>query len=519
MAMTEIQLGKQQSEFILRLADDFPCYAESCLMLRAKSGRIMPFKLNRAQRYIHERLQKQMEETGRIKALVLKGRQQGCSTYIEGRFYHRAHMGRGLRAFILSHETDSSINLFNMARRFHENCPEGLRPKTDRSNRRELIFAGQDCSYRVATAGADAVGRSETIQLFHGSEVAFWPHADDHAAGAMQAVPDEEGTEIILESTANGMANMFHHMWVKAEQGGSDYQAIFVPWFWQEEYRKIIPDDFALSEEEKKYQEAHAVSMGEMVWRRSKIAEIGEEKFRREYPATAAEAFQTSGKGLLIQPEDILEARKMKNIKPHGARVGGCDPAGDGENGDRTVFAIRQGRVLLYTETMQGKKTTEIAARLAHLYQHWRLDRMFVEKDGLGAGVVDRAQELIQGVVGVNAGEAPMQPDRYFNKRAEMWGEMAKWFADKPVSIPDDDELQADLTCMRACFDSNSRLKLEPKTKIRKDFGRSPDIGDAMGLTFAYPVSSLYDEAIEFENESVKRRKEYKPGRSAKRLN
>jgi len=494
MATSEMKFDKQQSTFILRLADDFPYYAETCLMLRAKSGQIIPFKMNKAQLYIHKRLESQKADTGRVKALILKGRQQGCSTYVEGRFYHRAHIGRGLRAFILSHESDSSINLFNMARRFHENCPEGLKPKTDRSNRRELIFAGQDCSYRVATAGADAVGRSETIQLFHGSEVAFWPHADDHASGVLQAVLDEDGTEIILESTANGMANMFHSMWVKAERGESDYQAIFVPWFWQEEYRKTVPDGYVLTEDEEKYQEAHGISLEAIVWRRSKIAEIGDEKFKREYPATASEAFQTSGKGLLIQPEDILAARKKKTIRPYGARVGGCDPAGDGENGDKTVFAIRQGRVLLYTETMQGKKTTEIAARLVHLFQSWKLDAMFVEKDGLGAGVVDRAQELIHGVIGVNAGETPVKPDRYFNKRAEMWGEMANWFADHPVMIPDDDEVQADLMVMRACFDSNSRLKLESKARIRKDFGRSPDIGDAIGLTFAYPVSSLHED-------------------------
>jgi hypothetical protein len=90
------------------------------------------------------------------------------------------------------------------------------------------------------------VGRSSTIQLFHGSEVAFWPHADTHAAGILQAVADAPGTEIILESTANGVGNFFHQLWASAERGASDFIAVFVPWHWQEEYRRPPPEGFAL---------------------------------------------------------------------------------------------------------------------------------------------------------------------------------------------------------------------------------------------------------------------------------
>ena len=76
------------------------------------------------------------------------------------------------------------------------------------------------------------------MQFFHGSEVAFWPNAAAHAAGILQAIPDEVGTEVFKESTANGVGNYFHKEWQDAESGLSDYIAIFVPWFWSEEYRK-----------------------------------------------------------------------------------------------------------------------------------------------------------------------------------------------------------------------------------------------------------------------------------------
>ncbi len=489
MSKTKARPKSARAQKALRLRSDFPYYAKSFLKIRSKSGKIEPLQLNTAQQYIHDLVETQKRETGKVRALILKGRQQGCSTYVEARFYHRTSLGRGLRAFILSHEADSSANLFTMAMRFNENCPPAMRPATDRSNRQELVFSRTNCSYRVATAGKDNVGRSETIQLFHGSEVAYWPHASAHASGALQAVPDEEGTEIFLESTANGMANLYHQMWVKAEKGLSDYIAIFVPWFWQEEYQRAVPREFVLNQEEEVYMEDHQIPIECMVWRRAKIADIDEDEFRREYPATAAEAFQTSGKGILIPPENIMAARKgPKNIHPMGPTIGGCDPAGEGENGDRTAFAVRRGRVVLHTEYFQSMRPMEIVDHILKFMEAWQIDKMFVDKGGLGAGIVDRARELSNDVIGVMGGQKTSKPDRYKNKRGECWGEMAAWFNDPPVVIPDDDEVQADLMTVKAQYNSNSILVLDSYEKMREEFDRSPDLGVAISLTFAFPV-------------------------------
>jgi hypothetical protein len=98
------------------------------------------------------------------------------------------------------------------------------------------------------------------VQLFHGSEVGFWPNAQQHAAGILQAIPDEPGTEVFKESTANGVGNYFHKEWQDAEAGLSEYIAIFVPWFWSEEYRKEVPEGFTLDDEEEKYREAYGLT-------------------------------------------------------------------------------------------------------------------------------------------------------------------------------------------------------------------------------------------------------------------
>ena len=91
--------------------------------------------------------------------------------------------------------------------------------KVHEHNSKELIFGVLDSGYKLGTAENKSAGRSSTIQLFHGSEVAFWPNAAEHAKGIMQAIPDAFNTEAILESTANGVGNYFHQQWQKAEAG------------------------------------------------------------------------------------------------------------------------------------------------------------------------------------------------------------------------------------------------------------------------------------------------------------
>ncbi len=97
-----------------RLRDDFPYYAEKCLKIRPKKGGLLSFKLNRVQQHLHEAVERQLAETGRIRALILKARQPGCSTYVEGRFYWRVTHRPCVRAFILTHQQDATDNRLAM---------------------------------------------------------------------------------------------------------------------------------------------------------------------------------------------------------------------------------------------------------------------------------------------------------------------------------------------------------------------------------------------------------------------
>lgn len=472
------------------LRADFVRYAHKALKIRTKSGRIEPLILNTAQRHIHDRIEEQRAKTGKVRAIILKGRQQGCSTYVEGRLYWRTTLSTGKRAFILTHDQEATNTIFELAKRYHEHTLDPLRPSTSASNAKELVFDVLDSGYKVGTAGSKAAGRGSTIQFLHGSEVAFWPHAEEHFAGLMQAIPGGNDTEVILESTANGVGGLFHRLWQEAERGESEYQAIFVPWFWQEEYRLPVPQGFALEPEELDYLNAHGLTMEQMAWRRNKLRELGDPLlFRQEYPATPSEAFVTTGIDSFIQGEVVSQARRDWRVEGYGPVVVGVDPARFGK--DRTSIVFRQGRKAWGLEYIKHADNMTLAGRIRKILEGpAKVERIFIDVGG-GAGVVDRLHEMgfKTNVRAINFGGSPSDSVRYRNKRAEMWGEMKEWLCQEmPVQIPDDDALHADLVAPSYKYTSSNQLLLEAKEDMAKRGLRSPDGADALALTFAEPV-------------------------------
>lgn len=497
-----------------RLKDDFEFYARNCLFIRTKEGGIANFALNDAQQYIHSKLEAQRTKTGKVRAIILKGRQQGASTLIGGRYFWRTTHRTGVRTFILTHDAEATANLFAMTDRYHQHCPHYVKPAVGNANAKELTFPLLDSEYKVGTAGNKAVGRGSTITYFHGSEVAFWPNADEHVKGVMQAVPDAEDTEIILESTANGMGNFFHQQWKKAEAGESDYIAVFVPWFWQTEYAKDVPRDFAYTEDEEKLSEHYNLTKEQIYWRRIKVVELstngadGERSFKQEYPCNAAEAFQITGKDGLIKPDVVMRARKNSVAGGIGPLVVGVDPS---RGGDRFSTINRQHRKAYNLKSYHGDEVDTLGKAVAICKRILdtvcpiagrKPDMMFVDAGG-GADLVDRLHELgYRGRVRAIAfGSSALEPSRWINKRTEMWGLANLWLKDEhlPVQIPDEDTLHADLCASFYSRDSNDVIKLWPKDKIKEEIGFSPDEGDAFALTFAEPAE--YFDQDEEEDE------------------
>ena len=444
--------------------------------------------------YVHELLEKQLFETGKVRAIVLKGRQQGMSTFIGARFAHRVITKRGMKAFILTHEAEATTNLFEITKRYIDNLPSGLCPKPDSSAANKLYFKTFDSGYAVGTAGNKAVGRSQTIQLFHGSECGYWPHPEEHAKGVLQAVSRENGTEIIIESTANGIGNYFHRIWQSAIQGDSEYLPIFVPWYWQEEYMSPIKST-DWSEDELDLLEAFTsdgLRPEHLAWRRLKIAEFsndpeqGSNAFKSEFPFTWEESFRSPIDDVYINSTMVVKARNNAVEDNETGLIIGVDVA-IGDN-DRTAIIRRRGRRAYDLETWKNHNTMETVGRLRNIIEIEKPYKMYIDVIGVGAGVVDRLHE--QGyweiVEGINVANRASERLKYHNKRAELWAALKEWLdSESPVDIPDNDMLHGELCNIGFKTDSTGRLVIESKDDIKKRGLPSPDCADSLILTFS----------------------------------
>jgi hypothetical protein len=342
--MTE-ELTESQKKARKRLYDDFAFYARHCIKIRTKQGKIAPLVLNRVQERFMERVLAQLEHNGKVRMVVLKARQQGLSTVISALQYWWLSQRKAQKGLVMAHESESTTSLFDMYRRIHDNVPDIVRPSTKYSSRSELVFDKLDSALRVATAGGRGVARGEMLTFAHLSEVAFWPpaFANNNFNGLVQAIPEESGTFIFLESTAQGVTGKFYEMAQgadRADQHWNGYELFFSAWYESAEYRETAPADFKRTPEEEDliaaFSDKGLTSNDQLYWRRKKVATNGLDLFKQEYPATAEEAFLSTGRPIFNNeyvterlrtpkaPETIMaveETYDEKNGRPLPLRV------------------------------------------------------------------------------------------------------------------------------------------------------------------------------------------------------
>lgn len=278
----------------------------------AKKG-FVPFIFNDAQKKVNEALEGQLKRDGKVRALVLKARQQGISTYCTARTAWKSYFTPNARSVVMAHDSATSDALFTMSKNLIDYMDEEFRPQLVASNAKEIKFEHNQAGYRLYTAGSPEAGRGTTPSIAHLSEVAFWTFDEKILAGLFQGISQAEGTEVILESTANGAQGEFYRLWRSAiqgyDRGDTEYMPVFLPWFSTSEYRKEAPDNFEPNSEEEGLIQEFGVDYDQLYWRRLKIAESGERKFVQEYPSRWEEAFLVSG-------SSVFDMKKLNAMEP-----------------------------------------------------------------------------------------------------------------------------------------------------------------------------------------------------------
>ncbi len=507
-------MGKQASlsdaDYIDILADD-ELYYQCCLQIRTKDQGLQPLLLNSSQRFAHERIERQLDETGRVRVLILKGRQQGISTYVGGRFYKKTSTNKGVLAYIVTHEDAATQNLFGMTRRYHENNLPDFKPETGIANANELKFSRLDSGYKIATAGAKTAGRSSTIQFAHLSEFDFWPEssADEVFRGLMEAVPNAPGTEVIIESTADKPGGRFHRAWMAAKNGDSSFLALFIPWFVHDEYREEPPSDWSMPEDFEVYKNLHDLDDAQVYWAWCKNRDmaltlgLGSDEFcinfKREYPATDDEAFEQAGDELRRAiPMSWIRAAQARWNKNRRAQPGpmtsvGLDIAQGG--GDSTVAAPLHTLRFEPLTVLKGADTKDGPAVAGAVVSVLRDDAIIALDLGGGWGgdtLTHLKTHMRLPAIGINpgAGATGTSADgkyKFRNMRAQLYWrfrEALNPINGEDVELPPDEELAMDLAA--PTFEiTPSGIQIEKKEDVRKVLGRSPDRGDAVLLAWA----------------------------------
>lgn len=277
-----------------------------------KDKRTVPFFLNEVQQSFLDDINKAKDDykAGKrmhLKFLVLKGRQQGFTSFITGYQLANSIISKNFSGFTLADSGDNTSTIFeDKARYVYNQLPDLLKPEEKFNNRREFHFANLNSRWRVSTAGNKEVGRSKTINFFHGSEAAFWDSIISIMTGLGEALTKDSIQ--ILETTANGL-NEFKEIWDGAEKKTNNWEAKFYPWWLTPEY--VMP--FEDSEREDQFKEDvmnkvtefheklkflldfENLTWEQLYWYYGKYKDL-KEKLSQEYPCTAEESFLASGR-------------------------------------------------------------------------------------------------------------------------------------------------------------------------------------------------------------------------------
>ncbi|KIL80720.1 DNA packaging protein [Bacillus badius] len=406
-------LSADETQELLKVLNDFESFCNKCLKIKTKSGELLPFTLNEAQRKFAEIVLSGIQSGKPVRVIILKARQMGFSTVTEAIIYYLSSLQEAKNAFIVAQDSAASENLYDMFRLYYENIPESIKPMRKRNNARRLTFEnpsvkeaerqknpGLKSKITVASAENKVLARSETIHYLHASELAFWPGSKKkkHLTALFAALSKEPGTIGVIESTANGMED-FKQMWDAAEKGENDYTPLFFPWFAMPTYRMPVPDEFELTPEEAELKERFDLDDEQLQWRRFTIRNDcnGDvRQFRQEYPSVPEEAFLLSGEGIFDNEEIQRKMNQITEVPVHYDIDIPKKQVAEKTNGKLLIFRFPEEgkRYVIGADTSKGTSTGDYQAAYviewrtgemcAALHGHWDTDQYGKRLDVLG---------------------------------------------------------------------------------------------------------------------------------------
>lgn len=284
-----------------------------------KNQKTMPFFLNDVQRSFVSTLNKAIKDFNDglitdISLLVLKGRQQGFTTFVTAYQLACSILNRNFQGYTLADKSDNAEAIFQNKAKFpYSQLPEALKPSEKFNNRKQLLFEKINSSWAVDTATKD-VGRSRTVNFFHGSECAFWKDGISPIQGALGEAFTKNCIKI-FESTANGY-NDYQKMW----ESGVHINCFYEWWktkeytidFRNDEYKEAFLKDIEtrkgwIYDRLRWLKDEKELRAEQLFWYWNKYDKyLDKDLIKQEYPCTPQEAFLLSGKTVFDIPNILF---------------------------------------------------------------------------------------------------------------------------------------------------------------------------------------------------------------------
>jgi len=243
------------------------------------------------------------------------------------------------------------------------------------------------------------------------------------------------------------------------------------------------------------------------------VADYGEDsdivrrRVRGMFPRQGAKQFISRD----VVEEAVQRRIPFEEIETYSI-IMGVDVARYGD--DRSCIVLRRGTKLLSIETFEQTNLADFADHVVGiLRRNPDIAYCYVDEAGMGGGVVDMAARYDDRVIGVNVGRRAKRPDIYMNLRIELWAKGKKWL--ETASIPDSEQLVQELSTPEYTTNGAGKTQLERKEHMKARGLPSPDIADALMLTFAGPDGIDLDLRGEEEDFDYRMREAMGAGRSA----
>ena len=264
--------------------------------------------------------------------IIAKTRQLGMSTLMLGMFLWSAHTKPHSQYLMVADKGDSTKNLFNRLKMMYESIPDNIRLKDRKSNLNELILENNS-RISVQTAGNKEIGRGFSCQIIHISEMAFFSNEVQKTAlvSLEQSLLKNKDAFLCIESTSNGVGNQYYNIFTSAEKGNSKYKSFFYGWA-SDTHRQMFKYEIAEAKRwamaqnhgqnytldrlhfypnELELHEKYNITVDQLLWKRYKLSDIGENAFNQEFPISADISFIQSDRGF-FNAIDITE--RYKNL-------------------------------------------------------------------------------------------------------------------------------------------------------------------------------------------------------------